>query len=63
MKVHRFLVGLDPKINIMVNVLNPKMLQEVYDLSKRLESNLGIKLIPLVFLFCLAYVQVYLSLL
>jgi len=43
MKVYRFLVGLDPKIKTMVNVLNPKMLEEMYELAKREESNLGIK--------------------
>jgi len=36
-------MGLDPTINIVVNVLNPKMLEELYDLAKREESNLGIK--------------------
>jgi len=43
MKVHRFLVGLDPKIKIVVSILNPKMQEEAYDLVKREESNLGIK--------------------
>lgn len=43
MKVHRFLVGLDPKINTFVNILSPKTLEEAYDLAKREESNLSLK--------------------
>jgi len=43
MKVHRFLMGLDPKIKTMVNFLNPKTFEEAYDLAKREESNLEIK--------------------
>lgn len=34
-KVHKFLVGLDPKIKIVVNILSPKTLEEDYDLVKR----------------------------
>jgi len=43
MKVHRFLMGLDPKIKTMVNVLNSKMLEEAYEIAKREDNNLGIK--------------------
>ena len=43
MKVHRFLVGLDPKIKTIVTILIPKTLEEAYDLSKREESNLSTK--------------------
>lgn len=42
MKVHSFLVGLDPKIKTMVNVLIPKMLKEAYELGKREDDNLVI---------------------
>lgn len=42
MKVHRFLIGLNPTIKTIVNVLNPKTLEEAYDPTKREESNLGI---------------------
>jgi len=42
LKVHQFLVGLDSKIKTVVNVLNPKTLEQAYDLAKRAESNLGI---------------------
>lgn len=43
MQVHRFLIGLDPKIKIVVNMLSSKMLEKAYDLTKREERNLTIK--------------------
>ena len=35
LKVHRFLMGLDSKIKTVFIVLNPKTLEQAYDLDKR----------------------------
>lgn len=43
MNVYQFLVGLDIRIKIFVNLSNPKTLDEAYDLAKKEEGNLGIK--------------------
>jgi len=41
-KFHQFLMGLDSKIKTMVNFINPKTLEQAYDLAKRAKSNLVI---------------------